>query len=77
MQKSDLPELYKKEKDTAVKDRLMLYICVPCDRMGAAKAAHTLGRFPPWGSKRCRRHPEGDIRGYRPATGRVGHRWFQ
>ena len=45
MQKNDLPEWYKKEKDLDVKDQLMLFICTPWYGMSTIKLTYILGRF--------------------------------
>ena len=65
-------QLYKKEKDPNVKDRLMLNIRVRFENHSITEAAHSLGKVTSWGSKWYRRFAKAGLEGLQnlPRPGR-------
>ena len=55
MKREELLQLYKKEKDPNVKDRLMLNIRARFEDHSITGVAHSLGKVTSWGSKWYRR----------------------
>ena len=72
MERGELLQLYKKEKDPNVKDRLMLNIRVRFKNHSITEAAHSLGKVTSWGSKWCRRFAKAGLEGLQnlPRPGR-------
>ena len=68
---SELVNLYKKEKDPKVKERLLLVIRVRCDRQIPFRVVLELNRSSPWASDWLKRYDEG-IEGLKdnPKSGR-------
>ena len=67
-----LLKIRRKEKDPAVRDRIMLNVHIERDGMSMSMAARHLGMAPSLGVKWCRRYLEEGIRGLqtRPRSGR-------
>ena len=67
-----LLKIRRKEKDPAVRDRIMLNVHIERDGMSMSMAARHLGMAPSWGVKWRRRYLEEGIRGLqtRPRSGR-------
>ena len=67
-----LLKIRRKEKDPAVKDRIMLNVHIERDDMSMSMAARHLGMAPSWGVKWRHRYLEEGIRGLqtRPKSGR-------
>ena len=65
-------KIRRKEKDPAVRDRIMLNVHIERDGMSMSMAARHLGMAPSWGVKWRRRYLEEGIRGLqiRPRSGR-------
>ena len=72
MEREELLQLYKKEKDPNVKDRLMLNIRVRFENHSITEAAHSLGKVTSWGSKWYRRFAKAGLEGLQnlPRPGR-------
>ena len=72
MEREELLQLYKKEKDPNVKDRLMLNIRVRFENHNITEAAHSLGKVTSWGSKWYRRFAKAGLEGLQnpPRPGR-------
>ena len=72
MEREELLQLYKEEKDPNVKDRLTLIIKVRFDNATITAAARSLGKVISWGSKWCSRFAGAGVRGLRnlPRSGR-------
>ena len=72
MEREELLQLYKKEKDPNVKDRLMLNIRVRFENHGITEAARFLGKVTSWGSKWYRRFAKAGLEGLQnlPRPGR-------
>ena len=72
MEREELLQLYKKEKDPNVKDRLTLNIRVRFENHSITEAAHSLGKVTSWGSKRYRRFAKAGLEGLQnlPRPGR-------
>ena len=72
MEREELLQLYKKEKDPNVKDRLMLNIRVRFENHSITEAAHSLGKVTSWGSKWYRRFAKAGLEGLQnlPRSGR-------
>jgi putative transposase len=70
--KTKLVNLYKKEKDPKVKERLLLVIRVRCDRQIPFRAVRELNRSSPWASDWLKRYDEEGIEGLKdkPKSGR-------
>ena len=72
MEREELLQLYKKEKDPNVKDRLMPNIMVRFENHSITEAAHSLGKVTSWGSKWYRRFAKAGLEGLQnlPRPGR-------
>ena len=72
MEREELLQLYKEEKDPNVKDRLMLNIRVRFENNSITEAAHSLGKVTSWGSKWYRRFAKAGLEGLQnlPRPGR-------
>ena len=72
MESEELLQLYKKEKDPNVKDRLMLNIRVRFENHSITKAAHSFGKVTSRGSKWYRRFAKAGLEGLQnlPRPGR-------
>lgn len=70
--KSNLVNLYKKEKDPNVKERLLLVIRVKCDRQIPFRVVKELNRSSPWAFYWLKRYDEEGIEGLKdkPKSGR-------
>jgi transposase len=61
--KSNLVNLYKKEKDPKVKERLLLVIRVRCDHQIPYRVVKEMNRSNPWASEWLKRYDEEGIEG--------------
>ena len=73
MSRNRLTELYKRESNTKVKERLLLVIRVIVDGELPAHAVKEIHRSKPWGSYWLERYDKEGIKGLRdkPRSGRI------
>ena len=73
MEREELLQRYKEEKDPNVKDRLMLVIRILFDDVSITRAAGALGKVVSWGSKWFGRFAGEGLKGLQnlPRPGRV------